>query len=148
MPEQARFWSLLQAETSSEHPLVLDLSRFIAAATLVLILVVGGCSSENDTGSEALALADTSTSLSVEGLEYQRMPDGSRVLSGLLVNATDRHVRNAQVQVSLYDELNQAVGNVSIPISDIDANSEKAFRFSVDRSDVAGARVRSILAAR
>lgn len=123
--------------------------QFLAAALFACVLIAGGCSGEDDNGvDEVLALADTTTALMVEGFEYQQLPDGSRVMSGLFVNASSRHVRNAQIQVSLYDDLNQAVGSVSIPVSDIEAETEKAFRYSVDRNDVAGARVRSILVGR
>jgi hypothetical protein len=93
-----------------------------------------------------LTQMEAQSSLTVEGLEYQRLPGGSKVLSGTLVNPTGRHVQNAQVQISLYDELNQGLGSLLIAVNDIAPESEKTFRHTVDRDDVAGARVRSILA--
>lgn len=123
------------------------MGRLLAMLTLCTGLVVmTGCESR-DSASDAMAqLDDVDAQVNVEGFEYQRLPNGDRVLSGRLVNPTSRHVQNAQVQVSLYDEYNQAVGNVMILVTDIGADSEQSFRHTLDRDDISGARVRAILA--
>jgi hypothetical protein len=130
----------------SSNKQVDGLTRFsvVVMFSLMMVFAIGCGSDSNSLDSDALALADAQ--LAVEEFGYQRLPNGDRVVMGLLKNPTSRHVQNAQVQISFYDEMNQAVGQMLVLVQDIDPGTEKSFRQHVDRDDVAGARVRAIMA--
>ena len=84
--------------------------------------------------------------LTVEDLTYQLLPSGARIVSGTLVNPSERHFPSAQIQVSLFDENNVAVGNLSVTVRDVEAGGRVEFREPVNSdADVRSARVRSVL---
>lgn len=90
--------------------------------------------------------ADTAAQVvGVENLEFSRLPTGQRILTGRLVNPTDRSLRAAQVQVSLYDEDNRSIGTMLIVVQDVAAGGEREFRETVDNDVAVGARVRAIM---
>lgn len=82
----------------------------------------------------------------VEDFEYSLLPGGARILSGKLYNPSDEPIRNAQIQVSLFDPNNRRVSTMQILVQDIGPGEHKPFRESLDTEmDIRGARVRSIL---
>ena len=63
-----------------------------------------------------------------------------------LVNESGAPIRNAQIQVSLFDADNRRAATMRIAVQDIEAGGRKPFREPVDTDlDVRSARVRSIL---
>lgn len=84
--------------------------------------------------------------LQVEGVEYQQRPGGTRILTGTLFNPSEQRVPSAQIQVTLLDVDNQAIGSMIVPVQDIGPGERKPFREPVDRKlDVRGVRVKSVL---
>lgn len=82
----------------------------------------------------------------VEGLTFQLLPSGARIVSGELFNPSDRAVANAQIQVSLFDGDNTRVGSMSIPVQNVPPGGRVAFRQAVEsEADVQAARVRSVI---
>lgn len=93
---------------------------------------------------EPLDLADASTTVAIEDVAFQMMPDGARILTGRFINKSEKNIGQAQLQVGLYDEHNRSIGLLHVVVDDIGAKSEKTFRHYVD-DDAEGARVRSVL---
>jgi hypothetical protein len=84
--------------------------------------------------------------LSVEGLKYQQLPSGARIVSGELYNPSDKVVPNAQLQLSLFDADNIVVSSMVIVVREIPAGERVSFREPVDVSfDIQAARVKSVL---
>ncbi|MEM6648234.1 MAG: FxLYD domain-containing protein [Bacteroidota bacterium] len=105
---------------------------------VVLALTFIGCGGGTDAPDEA-------TALDVK-LEYQRLPGGGRILIGTVENQSEKPIRNAQVQVSLFDANNRRVGSMSFTVKNLEPSTPVPFREPVDSDlDVRGARVRNIL---
>lgn len=105
-----------------------------AAIVFALLLSVIGCTSPE--------LPD----LAVEDLKYQQLPSGARIVSGELLNPSDRVVPNAQLQLSLFDKDNIFVSSMFIVVKNIPPGDRVAFREPVDvKADVYAARVKSVL---
>ncbi|GAB5521021.1 MAG: hypothetical protein RhofKO_32720 [Rhodothermales bacterium] len=111
--------------------------KYILAFSL-LALVLMGCGGGTDA-------PETPTALDVK-LEYQLLPGGGRVLTGTVENQSEKPIRNAQVQVSLFDKNNRQVGSMSFSMKDLEPSTPVPFREPVDSDkDVRGARVRNVL---
>ena len=109
--------------------------NYILACSLLAFALIG-C------GTDA---PETATALDVK-LEYQLLPGGGRVLTGTVENQSEKPIRNAQVQVSLFDKNNRQVGSMSFSMKDLEPSTPVPFREPVDSDeDVRGARVRNVL---
>lgn len=107
------------------------------------LLLLGACAGDPERNDAATA---DSASVWVEDLEYALLPTGARVLSGMLVNETGEEIRNAQIEVSLFDADNRRVETMQIPVQGVGPGQRKAFREHLDTDfDVRSVRVRSIL---
>ena len=105
---------------------------------VAVVLALGACSSDDGAAAQP--------PLVVEDFRYRLLPGGARIISGSLHNPTEATVRNAQVQVSLFDADNQKVSDMVIPVQNIAPGESKSFREPVDSDvDVQAARVRSVL---
>lgn len=92
-------------------------------------------------------MSDEQPTLDVENLSLTRIPGGARIVTGELVNDSKQVVATAQIQVSLFDEGNQFVASMSIPVENIEPGARVPFREPVDSdADVHAARVRSVVA--
>ena len=92
------------------------------------------------------ASGDERASVQVEDIKYSLLPGGARIVTGTLYNPTDAPVRNAQIQVSLFDENNRRVDDMSITVQDVPPGGRKSFRQPVDSDlDIRGAKVKSVL---
>lgn len=117
--------------------------RLTSLAALVLAASLSACGAERQ--EHAGSVADT-LQVTIEEFEYREMPDGDRILSGTLYNPTRDDVAHAQIQVTLYDDGNQRVDSMIIPIRNLPAGDRKSFEQFVDsRHDVRGARPRSVI---
>ena len=84
--------------------------------------------------------------LEVEDLKYSLLPGGARIVTGNLYNPSPDNVRNAQIQISLYDSDNRKISSMNVVIKDIPPGERKYFREAVDVDlDVRGARVKSVI---
>ena len=95
------------------------------------------------TGTEA-----EQTNVQVEEFKYSLLPGGVRVLTGTLYNPTSIPIRNAQIQVSLFDDNNRRISSMTISVRDVPPGARKSFREPVDSDEVdnvKGAKVRSVL---
>ena len=117
-----------------------------------MLLALAACSSDRpeagtDVGMDAQAGAQAdSAEVWVEDFGYSLLPGGGRVLTGTFVNATGAEIRNAQVQVSLFDGDNRLASTMHIPVQNIGPGERKPFREPLDTDlDIRSARVRSIL---
>jgi hypothetical protein len=97
---------------------------------------------------EADSTQQAARKVRVEEFQYSLLPGGARVLTGKLYNETDDPIRNAQIQVSLFDEANRRISSISILVHDSPPRDFRTFREAVDVDNedlVSGARVRSVL---
>jgi len=110
--------------------------KHILAFTLLALMLIG-CGGD--------AAPEAATALDVK-LEYQRLPGGGRILTGTVENQSEKPIRNAQVQVSLFDANNRRVGSMSFSVKNLEPSTPVPFREPVDSDlDVRGARVRNVL---
>ena len=73
------------------------------------------------------------------------LPGGARIVSGKLHNRTAEPIRNAQIQIALYDQDNCLVTTMSVLVHDIGPGEHKPFRQVVDAADTTQvARVRGV----
>ncbi|MEZ4702159.1 MAG: FxLYD domain-containing protein [Rhodothermales bacterium] len=117
------------------------IDRWPGIAGLVFLAVLfGGCGASTDETDAA------DTQVQVEDVRYAKLPGGARIVTGTLYNPTETPIRNAQIQISLYDENNVRVSTMSVTIQDVSPGSRKAFREPVDTDlDIRGASVKSVL---
>ncbi|MFQ5568668.1 MAG: FxLYD domain-containing protein [Rhodothermales bacterium] len=84
--------------------------------------------------------------MSVEDFTYSLLPGGARVVMGKLYNPTSQWIRNAQIQIGLYDGDNRLVTTMSVVVRNIEPGQFMPFRKTVDEDvDIQGAKVRSVL---
>ncbi len=126
---------------------------YLLTAVVILITCAGCGAPSHDEAMSADSLvidgpiaASESQNVHVVDLEYARLPTGRRIVSGQFVNPTDRPVRTAQVQISLYDEDNRAIDRMLVVVQNIGAQGAQPFRQTVDNERAVGARVRGIMA--
>ncbi|MFW5955131.1 MAG: FxLYD domain-containing protein [Rhodothermales bacterium] len=123
----------------------------LAVLGMMMFALLAGCRSSSEDGDasqqDTVVFEERGAEgrVSIEEFGYMRSPEGRRFVRGRLKNDSSRYLRNAQVQVSLYDEDNRASGSMIVLVKDVEPGSEKAFQATVDREDAAGARVRAIL---
>ncbi len=97
-------------------------------------------------GPEENRLPEGEPSVTVEEFAYARTREGDRRLSGVLLNNGADSIRNAQVQVSLYDEDNQRVSTMQIEVTNIAPGGRKPFTQMLDSDeDIRGAKVQSVM---
>ena len=87
---------------------------------------------------------------SVEEFRLVREEDGKQVVTGTLVNPTERPISSATVEVALYDQPVEPgvepVETMRLEVRDVPPGERKTFRQTVDtRLRLSGARVRQIL---
>lgn len=105
---------------------------------LLFVAACGGAADEADT--------DTNPRVDVEDFQFARLPGGARIVTGKLHNLSAESIRNAQIQISLYDADNRLVSTLSIIVRNVEPGELKPFRQAIDADDnVRGARVRSVL---
>lgn len=111
------------------------LPSFVSLLVALLALTIAACGTSG--GGPALR---------VENLELTLHLSGARIVTGTVVNESNRAVRGAQIQITLFDDKNRRVDGMFVVARDIPANGSVDFREPV-RSDyeVQGARVRSVL---
>lgn len=110
------------------------------------LLVPFGCTSSPDSAASSTDSTSTAQSLQVEDFSYQRLPEGTRVVSGALYNPTGTTVTTAQLQVSLFDASNRRISSMNILVQDIPAGERVRFSQPLDTDlDVQAARVRRVL---
>ena len=113
--------------------------RYIVLTILTLLLALPACQTDD-------SVIDDQASIEVEDVKYSLLPGGARIVTGTLYNPTDILVRNAQIQVSLFDENNRRVDGMSITVQDVPPGERKPFRKPVESDmDIRGAKVRSVL---
>ena len=89
---------------------------------------------------------DAETPVNVEDFRYVLLPGGARIVSGKLHNRTAEPIRNAQIQIALYDQDNRFVTTMNVVVRNVGPDEHKPFRQVVDADDsVQGARVRGVL---
>jgi hypothetical protein len=109
--------------------------------SIVLLLLVTACG-----GDAEEAAQDPVASVEVEDFRYVLVPGGARFVSGKLRNLTAETIRNAQIQIALYDADNRLVTTMRVLVRDVGPEQQKVFRQVVDAADnIRGARVRSVL---
>ena len=114
--------------------------RFIAITWVILLFALPACQSADEAFDQELS------SVQVEDVKYSLLPGGARIVTGTLYNPTEAPVRNAQIQISLFDSNNRRIDDMSITVQDVLPGERKSFRQPVDSdADVQGARVRSVL---
>ncbi|MEM8557051.1 MAG: FxLYD domain-containing protein [Bacteroidota bacterium] len=109
--------------------------RFFSLLVLLLALVFTGCAGD----------ATTKTA-SVEDLRLQRKPNGTRVVSGVLVNPNEVSIRNAQIEIALYGSDNQRIEALRFDITDVEPGARRTFERELGfRSEATSASVGDIL---
>ncbi|MBX2821188.1 MAG: FxLYD domain-containing protein [Rhodothermaceae bacterium] len=107
-------------------------------AVCILFFALGGC---QPTGNAA-----ERQPLEVEDLKYSLLPGGARIVTGNLYNPSAESVRNAQIQISLFDGDNRKISSMNVVIKDIPPGERKSFREAVDVDlDVRGAKVKRVI---
>ena len=85
-------------------------------------------------------------SVEIEDVKYTLLPGGARIVTGTIYNPTGSPVRNAQIQISLFDGQNRRVDDMSVTVQDVPPGKRKPFRQPVESDmDIRGAKVRSVL---
>ncbi len=109
----------------------------LALAPLLLLTACGG----RQEAAEA-----TPAQVRVEDFHYTKLPGGARFVSGRLHNPTAEPIRNALIQISLFDAHNRFVSSMSVTVQDVPPGRDKPFRQPVDADEaVQAARVRGVL---
>lgn len=113
-------------------------SRLLREVGLLFLLAVvvghlSGCGSDDQLPNDGL---------SVENLRLIQQLDGSQSVTGVVRNesAIDR---STQLEIALYDETNQRIGEVQVPVNNVPAGSIKGFDWTLDQQ-AEGARIRTI----
>lgn len=105
----------------------------------LLVLLLAGCGAEQ-----------TSLTAQVEEFRLVREEDGKQVVTGFLVNPTDRALSSAVVNVDLYDQPVEPgvepVETMQVEVREIAPGERKRFRQTVDtRLTLSGARAARIV---
>ena len=110
-----------------------------SSALLILGLVVItsiGCTDDTPKGPPAEVLDFT----------FKRLPGGAKILSGTLHNPGHRYLRNAVIQISLFNNQNERLETLNITITHVEAGDQKSFREPLQSKEaVTRAKVRRIL---
>ena len=113
-------------------------SKLLIIALLLLTAACGGNTDET--------VADPEEAVEVLDFRYVKLPGGARIVTGKLHNRTAEPIRNAQIQIALYDRDNLLVTTMNVLVQDVGPDEYKPFREAVDAGDnVQGARVRGVL---
>ena len=130
--------SALHTSKHSTERYPLKYSKPLIVALLLLTAACGGNTDEASTDPEG--------PVEVLDFRYVMLPGGARIVTGKVHNRTADPIRNAQLQIALYDQDNLLVTTMSVLVRDIGPDENKPFREVVDAGDhVQGARVRSVL---
>ena len=118
------------------------MKRFPLYLMMLTLVALAACGGDETTQPVEVETAN----VSVEDFHYTRLPGGGRIITGKLRNPTPKTIRNAQIQIGLFDKDNQLVSNMSVTIRDLKPGAEKGFREPVDGDEsIHGARVRGVL---
>ena len=101
---------------------------------VLLLLGLAGCTAETEVGPASVA---------VENLRLVRQRDGSQAVSGVVHNTGDEE-RSVQVIVSLFDDRNQRVGEIVVPVEHIAPGAQQGFDWTLDL-EAAGASVNRLV---
>ncbi|MEM6784378.1 MAG: FxLYD domain-containing protein [Bacteroidota bacterium] len=83
---------------------------------------------------------------SVVDLKLLRLPNGTSTIQGVLVNPNEVPIRNAQIEIALYDSDNQRLDALRFDITDVEPGDRRAFERELGfRSEAASASVGDIL---
>ena len=108
---------------------------------LLLALALTACGND-DAQQQRLA-----EQVSVTEFQYARIPDGTRIVTGRLLNDSSQRLDNVQLRIAFYDADNRHITSISVVVQDVAPESEKAFREPVPADiEAEGARVQSVLA--
>ncbi|HMB92755.1 MAG TPA: FxLYD domain-containing protein [Rhodothermales bacterium] len=123
------------------------MTRFSLYLSMLALMVLAGCGGDQPAQPEpSTATATDTAKVSVEDFHYARLPGGGRIITGKLLNPTPKTIRNAQIQIGLFDKDNQLISNMSVTVRDLKPGAAKGFREPVDGDDtIHGARVRGVL---
>ena len=123
------------------------MKRFHLLLMLLALFAMAACGENAAPQDEAAQATEADTSkVKVEDFHYALLPGGGRIITGKLINPTTKPIRNAQIQIGLFNQDNQLVSNMSVTIRDLAPGAKKAFRQPVDGDDsIQGARVRGVL---
>jgi hypothetical protein len=84
--------------------------------------------------------------VSIDEFRYVLLPGGARYVTGRIHNPTQRLIRNAQIQVSLFDSDNRRISHMIILVKNVEPGAVKSFREPVEADvDIQGARIRGIM---
>ncbi len=115
--------------------------RYFVLLMVVPMLWMAACGSADD-ASERAAL----DSLRVEDFHYAKLPGGARIITGRLHNPSGAPIKNAQIQISLFDRDNRFIETMHVLVKDVPPVASKPFRQAVDGdAAIQRARVRSVL---
>ncbi len=115
------------------------MEKSVLLIAVMLMLVLQACQTD-------AVEQDVSGVIQVEDVKYSLLPGGARIVTGMIYNPSEVVVRNAQIQVSLFDSNNRLVSSMSIPVKDVPPGERKSFRQPVDVDmDIRGAKVKSVL---
>ncbi len=121
--------------TIHRYPPLRTVKIILLALALLLPAACGGGAEDEQT-----------RQVSVEDFRYTKVPGGARFVSGKLHNPTAEPIKNALIQITLFDADNRYVATMSVPVHDVQPGQHKPFRQPVDNDEaVRGARVRGIL---
>ena len=113
------------------------MDQALRGAACLIFVVMTGCSHKT---------ADDLRRIEVGEVEFQLLPGGARILTGIATNISAGPISIAQIRVSLFDGTNRKVDEMMIVVRDIKVNSSVHFREAVrSEFDVRGARPRSVL---
>lgn len=70
----------------------------------------------------------------IEDLRVIREPDGTQVVSGVVINTSERPMRAARITVGLYEngETGRPIETITFEVSSIEAQESKPFRHVLD----------------
>lgn len=112
--------------------------------SFLLLLSLSGCWREEATVDDGVSM--DSSRVQIDDVKYSLMPGGLRQVSGRLVNPSAEPIRNAQIQLSLFDAHNRRISTMHIQVHDVAPGASKPFREPLDTDlDVRAVRVRSVL---
>lgn len=114
---------------------------------MLALVTLAACGDDRPAPPASSTATETDTAkVSVEDFHYALLPGGGRIITGKLLNPTPKTIRNAQIQIGLFDKDNQLISNMSVTVRDLKPGAEKAFREPVDGDEsIHGARVRGVL---
>lgn len=89
------------------------------------------------------ACEDASSRAEVRGMRLRPAVDNYPMLTGFVVNTSDRPLGSADVAITLYDEQNQPIGDEMVQVRNVAPGDSARFERRLDRP-ASGARLRHV----